>query len=128
MLAACNNFTLTGNISQDIKVRETINGKKYAYVSIAVNSGAKDVDFISFIVWDKLVENLFKYCGKGDCISVHGHISTLKKDNLTQIQLTGDAITFLHKASKKAAKNEEKKAEPEKEDFIAVSQDPFANL
>ena len=124
MLAACNNFTLTGNISQEIKVRETSNGKKYAYVSIAVNSGAKDVDFISFIVWDKLVENLSKYCGKGDCISVHGHISTMKKDNLTQIQLTGDAITFLHKAAKK----EEKKAEPEKEDFIAVTQDPFANL
>lgn len=127
MLAACNNFTLTGNISQPMELRTTKNGKKFSFISIAVNSGAKDVDFISFIVWDKLAENLLKYCQKGDCISVHGHISAIKnKDNNTVLQLTGDAVTFLHKAAKNS--EPEKKAEPEKEDFIAVSQDPFANL
>ena len=51
MTTATNNFTITGNIAQAPQIRETKNGKKYMFISIAVNSGIKDkVDFISFIV------------------------------------------------------------------------------
>lgn len=124
MTAACNNFTLTGNIAQALQLRTTEKGKKFMFVTIAVNSGTKDnVDFISFIIWEKLAENVMKYCHKGDCISVHGYISTIKKDNNTFYQLNGDAITFLHKAAKK---EEPKPAEPEKDEFVPVAPDPFA--
>lgn len=113
-----NNFTLTGNISQVPEIRTTQNGKKYAFISIAVNGMNKDTpDFISFVIWDKTAENVVKYCGKGDCISVMGHISTFKKEEKTQLQLTADAVTFIHKAQKKQAPATEVKFEPANDTF-----------
>lgn len=110
MAQAVNNFNLTGNISQVPEICTTQNGKKYSFITIAVNGINKDkADFISFIIWDKMAENIVKYCGKGDCISVLGHINAVSKDGKTQLQLTADAVTFLHKAQKKAT---EPKAEP----------------
>lgn len=125
MAAATNVFTLVGNISQPIELRTTKSGKKFAFISIAVKSGVSDdVDFISFCIWEKLAENVTKYCNKGDGISVLGHISTMKRDGKTELMLTGDAVSFLHKAAKK----EEPKAEPKEETAPVVSDDPFANL
>ena len=109
MAQAVNNFNLTGNISQVPEIHTTQNGKKYSFITIAVNGINKDkADFISFIIWDKMAENIVKYCGKGDCISVLGHINAVSKDGKTQLQLTADAVTFLHKAQKK----QEQKPEP----------------
>lgn len=127
MAQAVNNFTLTGNLAKVPEIKKTQNGKSYAFVTIAVNGMNKDkADFISFITWEKLAENVVKYCGKGDCISVHGFISTVKREDNTSLQLTADAVTFLHKAGKKAPEPE-KKAEPEQETFVPVNNDPFAN-
>ena len=125
MAQAVNNFTLTGNLAQVPEVRKTQNGKAYSFVTIAVNGMNKDkADFISFIIWDKLAENVVKYCSKGDCISVHGYIQSIKKNEQTQLQLTADAVTFLHKAQKKSA--EPQKVEPETDTFVPVVNDPFA--
>ena len=127
MTSATNNFTITGNISQPLQIRETKNGKKYMFISIAVNSGIKDkVDFISFIVWDKLAENVLKYCNKGDGISAPGFISIVKKDGNDLIQLTAESVSFLHKAAKK--EEAPKPVEPEKDTFEPVTNDPFVGL
>lgn len=110
MAQAVNNFTITGNIAQKPELRTTANGKNYAFITVAVNGLNKEkADFISFIIWEKLAENVTKYCDKGDCVSVIGYISAPVKDGKTTIQLTGDAVTFLHKAQKKTA---EPKTEP----------------
>ena len=129
MAQAVNNFNLTGNIAKDPEIRTTQNGKKYAFITLAVNGANKDkADFISFCVWEKLAENVVKYCTKGDCISVLGFISTYKdKEGHTQMQLTADAVTFLHKAAKKAPEvKQERPATPESDNFIPVNADPFA--
>lgn len=125
MAQAVNNFTLTGNLAQDPEVRTTNTGKKYAFITIAVNGMNKEKpDFISFIIWEKLAENVCKYCKKGDCISALGFIQSIKKDEKSTLQLTADSVTFLHKAAKKA--EEPKKAEPEKDTFVPVSGDIFS--
>lgn len=129
MAQAVNNFNLTGNIAKDPEIRTTQNGKKYAFITIAVNGLNKDkADFISFVIWEKLAENVVKYCGKGDCISVLGYISCSNKDGNFSINLTGDSVTFLHKAQKKAAEpKQEKPFEPENDNFQASgSVDIFA--
>lgn len=115
MIQAINNFTITGNISREPEIRTTGNGKKYAFITIAVNGMNKDnADFLSFIIWEKLAENVCKYCHKGDCISAIGYISAPTKDGKTTIQLNADSVTFLHKAGNKAKENkpEEKPFEP----------------
>ena len=124
MIQASNNFTITGNITKNPEIKTTQNGKKYAFVTVAVNGMGKDeVSFISFIAWEKLAENITKYCNKGDMISVIGSIGTRQdQDKHNIIQLTADAVTFLHKSAKKT---EEKKMEPEKDSFVPVTADPF---
>ena len=120
MAQAVNNFTLTGNLAQDPEVRTTGNGKKYAFITIAVNGANKEkADFISFVIWEKLAENVCKYCKKGDCISALGYISTMSKDGKTTIQLTADSVTFLHKAAKKAPE------QPKKDEAFDPSNDTF---
>ena len=127
MAQAVNNFTLTGNLTKVPEIKQTQSGKKYAFCTIAVNGLNRDkADFISFVIWDKMAENVVKYCGKGDCISVLGFISTYQKDGNTVLQLTADAVTFLHKAGKKAEPEQERKATPENDNFIPVNADPFA--
>ena len=129
MAQAVNNFNLTGNIAKDPEIRTTQNGKKYAFITIAVNGLNKDkADFISFVIWEKLAENVVKYCGKGDCISVLGYISCSNKDGNFSINLTGDSVTFLHKAQKKATEpKQEKPFEPQNDNFQASgSVDIFA--
>lgn len=129
MSQAVNNFTLTGNIAQAPELKKTANGKAYAFITIAVNGVNKDTpDFISFIVWEKLAGNVVKYCGKGDCISVHGYISNIRKEDKTShLQLTADSVTFLHKAGTKKPEETPKKAEPENDTFMPVNNDPFAS-
>jgi single-strand DNA-binding protein len=123
MAQAVNNFTLTGNLARVPEIKTTASGKKYAFITIAVNGMNRDnPDFISFVCWEKLAENVTKYCGKGDCISVLGFISTYKADEKSIIQLTADSITFLHKAGKK---KEEEPAAPQSDKFEAIGSDPF---
>lgn len=128
MAQAVNNFTITGNLTKVPEIKTTQSGKKYAFITIAVNGLNKEkADFISFVAWDKLAENVTKYCSKGDCISVLGFISTYQKDGNTTLQLTADTVTFLHKAAKKAAEpQQEKPATPENDNFVPVNSDPFA--
>ena len=128
MAQAVNNFTLTGNLAQDPEIRTTNTGKKYAFITIAVNGMNKEKpDFISFIIWEKLAENVCKYCKKGDCISALGFIQSIKKDDKSTLQLTADSVTFLHKAAKKAPEvKQERPATPESDNFVPVNADPFA--
>ena len=122
MAQAVNNYTITGNIAQKPELKKTKNGKAYAFITIAVSGVSKDsTQFIPFIAWDKLAENVTKYCGKGDCISVMGAINIVKKeDKSSYIQLVADSVTFLHKAQKKEQAATE--PEPVKHD---ASADPF---
>ena len=130
MVQASNNFTITGHLTAKPEVKKTANGKAYAYPSIAVKGVKKDdVQFLSFILWDKLAENIAKYCDKGDLISVMGSISYVKRDNGSYLQLTGDAVTFLNKAQRKEeAPKEEPKFEPAQDSFTPAQAQPQADI
>lgn len=131
MVQASNNFTITGHLTAKPEVKQTANGKAYAYPSIAVKGIKKDdVQFLSFILWDKLAENIAKYCDKGDLISVMGSISYVKRDNGSYLQLNGDAVTFLNKAQRKeeVTKSTDPKFEPAQDNFAPASSQPHADI
>ena len=129
MVQATNNFTITGHLTAKPELKTTQKGKSYAYPSIAVRGRNKDdVEFLSFILWDKLAENIVKYCDKGDLISVMGSISFVKNDKASYLQLNGDAVTFLSKAQKKEAEPEQTKFEPAKETFEPANSQPTPDI
>ena len=127
MAQAINNFTLTGNLTAKPEIRTTESGKKYIFATLAVNAGKDNTNFLAFVAWEKVAENIAKYCDKGDCISIIGSIGSYKREENTVIRLTADSVSFIHKANHKS-EPETKKSEPENDQFFPVNYDPFAGL
>ena len=129
MAQATNNFTIVGNIVKKPEVKESASGKKYSFITVAVNKIKKgECDFISVLVWDKLAENANTYLNKGDCVAFMGSINSIKRNDRTELQLTADSMTFLRGAAKKEEKKEEAAPAPapSEDKFVQVNTDPFA--
>ena len=135
MSQSVNTVILTGNVCRKPEIKTTQNGKKYTFVTLAVNRLVKDTaDFISIIAWEKLAENACKYLEKGAIVSVLGSVETVKKGDNTFLQIRADSMTFLRKADADAAAVEEPKKPapdnkpftPETDVFYPYNQDPFA--
>jgi single-strand DNA-binding protein len=71
-----NSIQLIGNISSDIDLRATNNGKFVASFNVAVNSpfNRDKVSFLPVEVWGKVAENTGNFCSKGSKIGITGHI------------------------------------------------------
>jgi single-strand DNA-binding protein len=73
-----NKIYLIGNMSKDIQITELQSGKKVGKFGLAVKRkyGEDMVDFINIVIWDKLADNVQKYCSKGSKIAVVGELQT----------------------------------------------------
>ncbi len=72
-----NKVILSGNLTKDVDVRATQNGKSVAKVGIAVNQGYGDkqtTDFFNLVAWDKTADLMSKYLHKGSKILVEGRL------------------------------------------------------
>ena len=76
-----NNVVLIGNISTDLELKQTMNGKSVCQFNLAVNGYGEKTDFIPVQVWNKQAENLVKFQQKGSKIGVLGRLSV---DNYEQ--------------------------------------------
>ena len=76
-----NNVVLIGNISTDLELKQTMNGKSVCQFNLAINSYGEKTDFVPVQVWNKQAENLVKFQQKGSKIGVVGRISV---DNYEQ--------------------------------------------
>ena len=127
MAQANSNFSLVGNITRDPEIRLTTKQTKYCFVTVAVNKNKDVTDFVSVLVWDKLAENLQKYCKKGDCIAISGYVGTMKRDGKTEIQLTADSFTIMHSRKENESAAPAPAPDPVEDKFEAVTApDPFA--
>ena len=70
-----NNVVLIGNISTDLELKQTMNGKSVCQFNLAINGYGEKTDFIPVQVWNKQAENLVKFQQKGSKIGVVGRIS-----------------------------------------------------
>ena len=76
-----NEVILTGRFTNDPKVAETANGKKYARFTLAVDRNGEGTDFPSCIIWDNRKDKskdwfVEKHCHKGGKYLVEGRIQT----------------------------------------------------
>ena len=76
-----NNVVLIGNISTDLELKQTMNGKSVCQFNLAINGYGEKTDFVPVQVWNKQAENLVKFQQKGSKIGVVGRISV---DNYEQ--------------------------------------------
>ena len=108
-----NKIILSGNLVRNLDLKYTNDNKSVLETVIAVKRGFTDEsDFITIQVWNKLAENLNKYCGKGSKILVNGELRTSNykdKDNKTiyKTYVLVNEIEFLD--GKPKAKEQSKK-------------------
>lgn len=97
-----NSVQLIGNLTRDIELRYTGNGKAVCDLNVAVNGIKKDdVYFAECIVWDKVAENCAQYLSKGSKVAIAGRLTrdewtdkdTGKKRSKTKI--TAFSVEFL---------------------------------
>lgn len=79
-----NKVILSGNICQDIELKQTTGGKSVVTNCIAVQreykneSGSYESDFINIVVWGTSAEYLSKYASKGDRVELCGRWTVRK--------------------------------------------------
>ena len=73
-----NNVQLIGNLTKDIELRKTQNGKSVVNFTLAVarTFNREETDFIQCQAWEKTADLLSQYCYKGFKIGVTGQIQT----------------------------------------------------
>ena len=121
-----NNVVLIGNISTDLELKQTMNGKSLCQFNLAINGYGEKTDFVPVQVWNKQAENLVKFQQKGSKIGVVGRISV---DNYEQ---EGQKKTFTkviaHEVEFLGSKQQEKTiAEARYERKNAVNESLLAN-
>lgn len=95
---------LTGNICNDIEMRQTNSGKSVVQVNLAVKRPyTKDVtDFIPLVVWNQQAEFLSRYAHKGSKIAVTGKLTSRQYEDKqgnkrTAYEVVCDTVELLEK-------------------------------
>lgn len=73
-----NQVQLIGNLTKDIELRKTQNGKSVVNFTLAVarTFNREETDFIQCQAWGKTADILHQYCHKGSKIGLSGSIET----------------------------------------------------
>lgn len=80
-MASMNTVLVMGNLTREVELRYTQQGKPVAEISIAINRKTgehEDVCYLKVVAWGKTAENCQRYLGKGSCVFVEGY---LKQEN-----------------------------------------------
>ena len=101
-----NQVVLVGRLVENPTVKEFEDGRKEAFITLAVQrtfknaEGVYETDFIKCILWNMVATSTSEYCHKGDLVGIKGRIqvncSEDKKGNKTySTEVIADKVTFL---------------------------------
>ena len=105
-------FICTANLTKDVELRETPNGKSVATLSIAVKRPySEETDFFNAVVWDKKAENCAKFLKKGSKVGIVGYLynrSYNDKDGIkrTVTEVNATEVEFLSPKQTEETKEE----------------------
>ncbi len=89
-----NNFNIAGRLVKDVEAK-TKNGKIYSFITVAVNMGKDNTEFLDITLFGKTAEITAQYGKKGDSIGVTGYIHKNGKDRDYTLSLIGNSVSFL---------------------------------
>ncbi len=101
-----NKAIITGNLTEDIELKETTTGKKVCTFTVAVNrryadaNGNGQADFMRVVCWRELAEVCSKYLCKGRKVLVTGQIQNRQYEaqdgtKRTVTEIVADEVEFL---------------------------------
>lgn len=113
-----NKVIISGNITKDLELRSTENGKKFLGFSIAVNEGTKEKPITNFFncnAWEQNAEFINKYFSKGRKILIEGTLRTSKYKNDEGKEITNTYILVNHSEFCDSKKEETNTSEVEED-------------
>ena len=101
-----NQVVLVGRITSDIEVNQSVKGKKYANINLAIPrayknmDGTYDTDFIKCTLWDGVANNTAEYCKKGDIVGIKGRVQSHTRElddgtKMNSMEVIAEKVTFL---------------------------------
>lgn len=105
-----NRVVLVGRMTRDPELRRTQNGTPVTSFTLAMNrnfstmNGERQADFINCVVWNKVAENVERYCSKGSLVGVEGRLQSRQYDaqdgrKVTVVEVVCDSVQFLETRS-----------------------------
>ena len=101
-----NKTILIGNITKDIETRITQSKKSVVEFAIAINENYgenKTTEYINIVAWEKLADNIAKYCSKGSKVAIEGKIKTDKYEKngqtIYRTYVLANSVEFLQSKS-----------------------------
>ena len=101
-----NRVVLVGRMTKDPELRRTSSGAAVTSFTLAINrnyqnaNGEQQADFINCVVWNKVAENVERYCSKGSLVGIEGRIQSRQYDSQdgtkrTVVEVVCDSVQFL---------------------------------
>lgn len=95
-----NSVNIIGRITHDLELKESKSKVKWVRFSVAVNSGAEEVDFINVVAYDKLAEAICNHQKKGSLLGINGRIKTGKYEHdkgvsINTFDIIANTVDFL---------------------------------
>jgi|SRR5690554_5077447 len=127
-----NNVVLVGRLTRDPELKKTQSGVSFVNFTVAVNrtytdqSGERQADFISCVVWRAQADNLARYMRQGSLIGIEGRIQTRTYESeqgtryITEI--VANSIQFLETKSTQS-QQQSSQSSKNNDDYYDVSQD-----
>lgn len=115
-----NKAIIVGNITKDLELKTTNDGKHVLEFSLACNESKDEVNYIECVAWEKNADNISQYCGKGAKLLVVGKIKTRKwqdqnGNNRYRTFVLVDRIEFMSKPNNYSGQVETRYNEPQRE-------------
>ncbi len=109
-----NNFIFIGRLTKNPELRYTSSNKAVTQIDLAIANTKDDTTFVSITLFEKMAENVCKYCEKGDLIGFQGSVKNHnwednKGNKHYDYTFMANKMSFLQ--SKSNSQTEQKKSE-----------------
>ena len=105
-----NRVVMVGRMTRDPELRRTGSGAAVTSFTLALNrnynsADGQQADYIPCVVWNKVAENVERYCSKGSLVGVEGRLRSRSYDNaqgqkVFVVEVVCDSVQFLETKSK----------------------------
>ena len=100
-----NRVVLVGRMTRDPELRRTQGGAAVTTFTLALNRNfnsqdGQTADYIPCVVWNRIAENVERYCSKGSLVGVEGRLRSRSYDNnqgqrVFVVEVLCDSVQFL---------------------------------
>lgn len=106
-----NRVVMVGRMTRDPELRRTGSGNAVTSFTLALNrnynsADRQQADYIPCVVWNKVAENVERYCSKGSLVGVEGRLRSRSYDNaqgqrVFVVEVVCDSVQFLETKSQR---------------------------